>query len=248
MVKYTNPTHILSFVALFVSAALMGKTNPPATPLILGTFQFPQTILSVPVPRIYHMGKTIPCEVHEGTKKVTFDLPKQKNVHHFFLLITESIKYELKKNDFLDQQTIDYIYVPAGKAYKYYELKLTHEKNTVPAGDNESTFVKTTSDKEKLFWKIKEKQLPTNTNRIPDEAIVVLYSPEYIDGLSGGTSLELPVITIKPDVIDLAGSAENLYENSIKLQLASLNSDAIHAPLKHAIKQIGQRTLIAPTL
>ena len=66
--------------------------------------------------------------------------------------------------------------------------------------------------------------------------------------MSGGTLLELPVIIIKPDVVELAGSAENLYESSIKLQLASLNSDAIHAPLKHVIKQIGQRTLIAPTL
>ena len=74
------------------------------------------------------MGKTIPCEVHEGTKKVTFDLPKQKNVHKFSLLVTESIRYELKKNDFFDQQTVDYICVPAGKPYKYYELKLTNEK------------------------------------------------------------------------------------------------------------------------
>ena len=222
-------------VALSLFTAANGKTNPPATPLILGAFQFPQTIASVPVPRIYHMGKTIPCEVHEGTKKVTFDLPKQKNVHKFSLLVTESIRYELKKNDFLDQQTVDYICVPAGKPYKYYELKLTNEKK-----ENEES--------KKLCWKIKEKQLTLNTHRIPDEAIIVLYSPEYIEGLSGGTLLELPVITIKPDVVELAGSAENLYESSIKLQLASLNSDAIHAPLKHVIKQIGQRTLIAPTL
>jgi len=226
--KYTT-----SFLVLLIVTSLTSHANPPATPLILGTFQFPQTILSVPVPRIYHMGKTIPCEVHEGTKKVTFDLPKQKDTHRFFLVITESIKYELKKNDFLEQQTVDYIYVPAGRPYKYYELKLTGLKK-----ENEES--------KKLGWKIKERQLALSTHRIPDEAIVVLYSPEYIDGLTGGTSLELPVITIKPDVVDLAGSAENLYENSIKLQLASLNSDTIHIPLKQAVKQFGQRTLIAP--
>ncbi len=224
-----------TFLALLILTYLTSHTNPPATPLILGTFQFPQTIMSVPVPRIYHMGKTIPCEVHEGTKKVTFDLPKQKDTHRFSLVITESIRYELKKNDFLDQQTVDYIYIPAGKPYKYYELKLTHVKK-----ENE--------DSKKLGWKIKEKQLAFNTHRIPDEAIVVLYSPEYIEGLSGGTGLELPIIAIKSDVVDLAGSAENLYESSIKLQLASLNSDTIHLPLKHVIKQLGQRTLIAPTL
>jgi len=232
--KYTNKKQTGLFVVLFFTS-LISQTNPPATPLVLGTFQFPQTIMSVPVPRIYHMGKTIPCEVHEGTKKVTFDLPKQKDLHRFSLVVTESIRYELKKNDFLDQQTIDYIYVPAGKPYKYYELKLTHEK-------------KENDEPKKLYWKIKERQLASNTNKIPDEAIVVLYSPEYIDGLSGGSLLELPVITIKSDVVDLAGSAENLYESSIKLQLASLNSDTIHLPLKHVIKQFGQRTLIAPTL
>lgn len=234
MVKYNNPARLALFVALSMSTVVTSNANPPSTPLILGAFQFPQTIMSVPVPRIYYMGKTIPCEVHEGTKKVTFDLPKQKNTHQFFLLITESISCELKKNDFLNQQTIDYIYVPVGKTYKYYKLTLTNEK-------------KEPEELPKLCWKIKEKQLALNTNRIPDEAIVVLYSPEYIDGLSGGTSLELPVISIKPDVVDLAGSAENLYESSIKLQLASLNSDAIHAPLKQVVKQIGQRTLIAPT-
>lgn len=232
--KYTHKKSSLSLLLLSI-ASLTSQANPPATPLVLGTFQFPQNIASVPVPRIYHMGKTIPCEVHEGTKKVTFDLPKHKNTHQFSLVVTESIRYELKKNDYLEQQTIDYIYVPAGKPYKYYELKLTDSKN-----ENE--------DSKKLCWKIKEKQLGHKTNRIPDEAIIVLYSPEYIDGLSGGNSLELPVISIKPDVVELAGSAESLYESSIKLQLASLNSDTIHLPLKHVIKQLGQRTLIAPTI
>lgn len=234
-----------SFLVLLILTTMTSHANPSATPLILGTFQFPQNILSVPVPRIYHMGKTIPCEVHEGTKKVTFDLPKQKDTHRFSLIITESIKYELKKNDFLNQQTVDYIYVPAGKPYKYYELKLADvKKEGVLAAMHEDG---KKEDTKKLAWKIKEKQLTLSTHRIPDEAIVVLYSPEYIDGLSGGSSLELPVITIKSDVVDLAGSAENLYENSIKLQLASLNSDTIHLPLKHAIKQLGQRTIIAPT-
>lgn len=237
-----------SFLVLLILTTITSHANPPATPLILGTFQFPQNILSVPVPRIYHMGKTIPCEVHEGTKKVTFDLPKQKDTHRFSLVITESIKYELKKNDFLNQQTVDYIYVPSGKPYKYYELKLADVKKETALVTAVSIVEDSKKeDGKKLGWKIKERQLAFNTHRIPDEAIVVLYSPEYIDGLSGGTSLELPVITIKSDVVDLAGSAENLYESSIKLQLASLNSDTIHLPLKHAIKQLGQRTIIAPT-
>jgi hypothetical protein len=231
MILYNTKQYTILLVALCI-ASLPSYAQPPATPLILGSFQFPQTIMSVPVPRIYHMGKTIPCEVHEGTKKVTFDLPKQKDLHHFCLLITESIRYELKKNDFVDQQTVDYMYVPAGKPFKYYELTLINEED---------------ADQKKLYWEIKEKkQFASHMQSIPDEAIVVLYSPEYIEGLSGGTSLELPIITIKPDVVDLAGSAENLYESSIKLQLASLNSDTIHLPVKHVVKQVGQRTLIAP--
>lgn len=235
--KQTQLTICSSVLLIFsVLTSACDQSTTLTTPLMLGIIQFPQTITTVPVPRVYYMGKTIPCESHEGEKKVTFDLPKNKHLHHFYLLITESISYTLKNNETINElQTVDYIRVPDNQLYKMYELELTTKR--VTEDDQESFY----------YWAINEKQLDDDSQRIPDETIIVLYSPEYIETVMGGNTFELPSIVVKSDVVDLAGSEQQLYNKSIELQLASLNSDTIHAPLKHAIKQIGHRTLIAPT-
>ena len=62
--------------------------------------------------------------------------------------------------------------------------------------------------------------------------------------LNGGSKLELPAIIIKHNVIDLMGSEEKLHEASVKLQIASLDTDTIHTPTKREIKQDYQCTLI----
>ena len=129
-------------------------------------------------------------------------------------------------------QTIDFITIPHGQTYKLYHLLLLEDQ----AQPNTYT------------WQVTPQLLSESSRRLPDETIIVLYVPEYVQAVSGGNTLELPTIVIKSDVIDLAGSEDALLDQSIALQMAGLNSDTIHSPLKHAIKQIGHRTLIAPTV
>jgi len=208
------------------------EQSPHASPLILGTIQFPNIISHMPIPRIYFAGKTIPCDVHKGEKKITFDLLKYKSTTEFYLLITESITHVLKKNPLIvPMHTIDYITIPHEQTYKLYHLMLIEDPTQLDT----------------YTWQIIPQLLSEHSSRLPDETIIVLYMPEYVQTVSGGNTLELPSIIIKSDVIDLAGSEDALLDQSIRLQMAGLNSDTIHSPLKQAIKQIGHRTLIAPT-
>jgi hypothetical protein len=203
-----------------------------ASPLILGSIQFPNSITRIPSPRIYCAGKTIPCEIHDKQKKITFDWLNYKSTKQFYLLITESITHVLKKHPLIERmQTIDYITVPEHQSYKLYHLAWA------PNPANPDTYT----------WHITPQLLNEHSRRLPDETIIVLYMPSYVHTLAGGNALELPTIIIKSDVLDLAGSEDALLDQSITLQMACLNSDTIHSPLKHAIKQIGHRTLIAPT-
>ncbi|HRN78450.1 MAG TPA: hypothetical protein PLU71_04370 [Candidatus Dependentiae bacterium] len=233
MIKYTYLYNAhATFLVLLILASLTSQCANPHTPLMLGSMQFPQTVESIPVPSVYWMGKKIPCEVHDATKKVTFDFPKGNKIQHFYILATESISYQLKKSKKLDQQTIDYIKVDHDQHYKLYKLSPSTNIN-----DDQTTYV----------WNIQPINLNSQTRRIPDATIIVLCNPDYIKELEGGNELTLPTIVMQADMVERAGSQEKLQENAIVLQLASLDTDTIHAPLKHVVKNIGHRTLIAPT-
>ncbi len=66
-------------------------------------------------------------------------------------------------------------------------------------------------------------------NKIPDDALIVCYTPQYVERMEGGSSIQLPKIIIKDNVLELAGSESNLIDSSITLLLSSLDTDAIHA-------------------
>lgn len=226
---------LVSLIFICLTSELLGLKRTK-TPLMLGSIQFPHELAQMPVPRIYYMGKTIPCDVHDKEKKVTFDIPNSKDSTEFYLLVTPSIDFSFKKsNSGKNTLTVDYIKAHERQPYILYKVEL------LPDGNEE-----TNAESVAFNWQITGTQLD-ETRRLPDNTIIVLYIPEYIETLVGGSLLELPTLVIKKDVVLRAGSEQALFDQSIELQLASLNSDAIHAPLKHIVKQIGHRTLIAPT-
>src|ERR1700722_16889005 len=142
-----------------------------SSPLMLGSLQFPQTVTHMPTPRIYFLGKTIPCEIHQSERKITFDLPKQRSCRELYLLITEAIDYTLKKSAlFEDMQTIDHIKVPDGQEYKFYQLTLAQDPE----------------NHEQFFWSVTQQILPQDSRRIPDETVIVLYTPDYVQTVVGG--------------------------------------------------------------
>ena len=68
-----------------------------------------------------------------------------------------------------------------------------------------------------------------------------------MQGLEGGSSIQLPRIVIKDNVIELAGSESALADSSIKLLLSSLDTDAIHATITQEVKQDYQHKRVTIT-
>jgi len=200
----------------------------------------------VPAIRVYYGGKIVNSYTHEDIPKVTFEVSKNNQQTTFYLLVTEQIKYQVKTFSDISCQsnTIDYLQLPSNQQYKFYRLELIPD--AIESIDNMELLKQQNALPEKnnnYHWKIYEEQLPEN-GKIPDETIVVCYFPDAIAMLNGGSKLELPAIVIKRNVIDLMGSEEKLHEASVKLQIASLDTDTIHTPTKREIKQDYQRTLI----
>jgi len=214
--------------------------------LLMGMIQFPRMLKKVPAIRVYYGGKIVNSYTHEGIPKVTFEVSRNNHQTIFYLLVTEHIKYQVKTFSDVSWQsnTIDYLQLPPNQQYKFYRLELVSD--AIESIDN-MKFLKQqnvpTEENNSYHWKIYEEQLP-KSGKIPDETIVVCYFSNAIAMLNGGSKLELPTIVIKHNVIDLMGSEEKLHEASVKLQIASLDTDTIHTPTKREIKQDYQRTLI----
>ncbi len=214
--------------------------------LLMGMIQFPRMLKKVPAIRVYYGGKIINSYRHEGIPKVTFEVSKNNHQTTFYLLVTEHIEYRVKTLSDLSCQsnTIDYLQLPPNQQYKFYRLELVPDAiesiNNMELLKQQNT---PSEENNSYHWKVYEEQLPGN-GKIPDETIVVCYFPNVVAMLNGGSKLELPTIVIKQNIIDLMGSEEKLHEASVKLQIASLDTDTIHTPTKRKIKQDYQCTLI----
>jgi hypothetical protein len=230
----------LSLILIILSTG--HETLKPQS-LLMGTIQFAKSAIIDPI-RIYYGGKIIPTNEHEtNIPKITYDIVKGNEQTTFYMLITQMPpKHQLKnapdQDD--DQNTIDYLAIHPETPYKFYKLELIKDEPTA----SETQTIATTSS---YHWNINEDLLPT-TGKLPDTAIIINYFPTFIKAVKGGTGLELPTIFVDNSLIEHFGSQENFEDALIELQLASLHTDIIHAPVRRKMKNDKQRLLIMDTL
>ena len=226
-------------ISLIFSILATVSANINARSLLMGTVRFPHAVTPI---RIYYGGKIIPSNTPNSViQKVTFEIPRGNRQNRFYVLITEEIGYQLKKilEPDSNQNTVDYLKVVSDQPYKFYVLDLIQDTSQFDNGNGIEISTNLT-----YHWEIHEKQLP-ESGQIPDATIVICYFPELVAGLKGGSNLELPTIILRSDILEQAGSQEKFTEKSIRLQLASINSDTIHAPTKREIRSEHHRILIA---
>jgi hypothetical protein len=211
------------------------------TSLMVGTIQFPHSIKTIPMVRVYSCGKKIPfqlCEADNEAKQFMFRVPQLIKQTRFCVLVTQEVHFaaHASKDQTRKNNTIDYLKVIPGQPYKFYELALT---NTLDE-----------HDKTIPTWAIKNRALDPHTGKIPDEAIIICYDPNCIATLSGGSAFEFPTITLKPDLIALLGSEVELQNLSNKLLLSAIDSDTVHATItpkyQQKISPKSAMTLVAP--
>lgn len=203
---------------------------------IVGKIQFPHTVQRVPPMRVYYCGKKMDyywCEIDNSAKQFSYQIPYQLGQTVFHLLIVndhpEWAAVNSKYNE--ENNTIDYLKIPTNKPYKRFVCTLPHDA----------------TGNKKAQWIVREEKLPEN-GHITEVAttIIVCYPPALVETVVGTTTLELPTIVLKEDILQMVGSEILLHELSNQMILSCLDSDAIHASVQQKVKQVNHVTIVAP--
>lgn len=221
------------FCLLISSFFTTHATEVSGKALFYVNIQFPAEIEKVPCIRAYYCGIRITkSEYNNAAKKLTFTIPAWQQTS-FNLVITE---WYMPESEHAGDNTIKFLKIPSHVHYLAYQITLTRAANSHQDEHSAQT----------LAWDIHEiKQLP-NDGQIPDDALIIVYNPDYIEKLEGGNASELPTIYIKPNILQLLGSEEKLHEYSDSLLLAALNLDSLHASLQQQVRHV-DKTVIALT-
>ena len=220
--KLSHKALSLIFVILSTGHQLSGQS------LLGGTLQFAKnaTLDSV---HIYHCGKAITTQNHQTTlPKITYEIPKGSEQTFFYLLICPTApQYSLKQfpDQDVQQNTVDHLKIDPNTPYSLYRLELVYDETA-----------------SYYYWNIIEETL--QNGQIPDMAIIITYFPSFIKDIKGGNQLELPTLFIDNSAIDLFGSQESFDDALLRLQLSSLDLNALHAPTKRKIKNMDNRRLL----
>ena len=197
--------------------------------LMLGTIQFPKTVKTVPNVRMYYSGKIVSGKIDKSAKTISFSIPRYNQTQmRYSLVVTESIQFDTPKAlENPGSNIVEHMRIPRGNDYKLYTLLLIPRFSDDPSAQAQP----------KYHWRI----LPDQAlgNQIPDDALIVLLDPNWIDTIEGENSFELPIIKLKPNIVELTGSSENFYDKSAQLLLAAIDSDTIHDSV-HSYENIKQ--------
>ncbi|HEV2916218.1 MAG TPA: hypothetical protein VGW78_00570 [Candidatus Babeliales bacterium] len=182
---------------------------------------------------VFPLSQALTYELTYGGQKITteidgstliFRMPINKHQQSFFLLFIEDFDNVYKIGESaIEQKTVDYQIARAGILYHFFELQK----------DNDA-------------WIVAPQLLPDN-GRIPDNTIIVRCPADYLKSIEGGSYYQLPTIVLKDNIIELAGSEEQLQEKSVALHMASLDIAPFYEPMKETKKLSGNRILIVPT-
>ncbi len=224
-----------SLIVLLISS-LLASIPLECASLMLGTIRFPPSIHTVPAIRIYCGGRIITSSIDQKNKTISFSIPRYAQQSHFPLVIAEKVSFAhiASKYQSATNNTAAYMKLDQGQPYKFYSLLLVPEFS----GESEQAQLRYT-------WRIKNEVIDSSL-KLPDDAIIICCDPNLIDGIHGTNNFELPTIVVTPNVLKLSSSEQSFYEKSTQIMLASLDSDAMHAPQdKQPIRQEENRIIIA---
>ncbi len=211
-----------TYLILAVLVMLTTDITLPST-LFMGSIQFPETLKTIPDVRLYYAGHKITTQTNNKTKGIAFSICESQNCSTFYVIITNDIQLETPK----DSNTIEYL-INNNSDYKFYVLK---------------RITKNSEGEPEYEWVIQER--PLVENRIPDNAIIVYYNPDYIETLEVENSIRLLKITMKKNIIDLAGSHKKLHDESEMMLCSAINLDSIHTKIKPKTKQFCEKLVVA---
>ena len=154
--------------------------------LFVGNIIFPQNIKTIPQISLYRRGLKIKPETDKASNKIQFTISDDKACNQFYILITRNVKAKIEDN------TVHNLTVNPNQDYKFYRIQMIQ----IGGAPRHPLTEKSKDEKEEFAWRISE--LPINKNGIiPDDTLIIIFNPDYIEHLDGGNDLELPKIFIK---------------------------------------------------
>lgn len=232
MIKRSFKT--LTFLATLASIVSTLAINASHLQMLyMGSIQFPRALEEIPDVRVYHCGHKIKCETNNTNKQASFAISGDRQRIYFDIIITPKISYKLHEFN-----TVKYLIIPQGQAYKWYRMFLVKKIILDDSSENRA------SSSPVYGWDIHSQFFGPGDRRIPDDAVIICYNPDFVAELKGGNAIELPSIVIKSNVVDLAGSEDILHEKSVELLLSSLDYNALHSTVRQE-QQHGQKTVLA---
>lgn len=204
-----------------------------------GIIQFPASLNTLPKFPLYSSGKKLTTEVDQSKNIIHFTAPKASYQYEFHIIITPSIEFEMIDNKD-DSNTVDYLKVSKDQKYKYFYVYL--------APIESSTKNKTTLQDAPFEWIIEEKTLP-ESGRIADNAIILVCNPDFVESIQPGNYRDLPLIKMRSDIVQFAGSETKIHDQLNEILLGSIDIDTIHvtARQEQCIKISQNKVLIPAT-
>jgi hypothetical protein len=211
---------IITLIAIAIITLNSNLQGSHQPSMYMGNIQFPSTLSKTPAVRLYFAGNKIVCTSNDEHKKVSFNVaPIQPHIP-LYLLIIEQVQWEA------DENTIKYLKTDPRKPYRFYRLHFDGSTGN---------------------WSLKEKAL-NGSGQIPDNTIIVIIAPDWIDKIEGGNRITLPTIYLRQNLVDLIGSEVALQNTTQALLLGAIDSDSIHKKREQVVKrQCKIKTVLALT-
>ena len=196
------------------------------------TIKFPEKISTVPTIRIYCGGKIIPSTKTDDN--LTFCVSIYSQQKQFKLLVTETIDFSFYLSKYQPKEannTAAYVKLKDGQPYYLFTFTLLPEE--------------TSKGKTSHRWHIDKVTNHDKNNKISDDAIILCMPPDWIHSINNTNAFELPTIMIKPTLFESSSSEKEFFERAVKLQLAAIDSDTMHAGSADVVKQQQNCIMIA---
>jgi len=224
------------FLMLTISGGFLDASNWDIYSLdknvFVGNIIFPKDIKNLPQVSLYRRGIKIKTENEASNKKIQFTISEDKSCRKFYMLITKTVTPDIEEN------VVKYLKISPNQNYNLYELTIfTNQESAInPINKKEEI-------KETYSWQIQQKRI-NKEGIIPDDTLIVIFNPDYIDKLEGGSNLELPKIIIKKDILKQAGSEEKLTDETNELLLSSLDLKILHSNPASEVKPEYKKRLV----
>jgi len=178
--------------------------------LFVGNIIFPQNMKDIPQISLYRRGLKIKTETDNASNKIQFTISDDKACNQFYILITKNIRAKVEDN------TVHHLTADPNQS-KFYRIQI--QINGTP---RHPLTEKNNGTKAEFAWRITPLTI-YESGIIPDNTLIIIFNPDYVDKLEGGNNLELPKIVIKKNILELAGSQEKLLQEADELIMGSVD-------------------------